>query len=121
MSQVEQNRENDQFWQLGLRQKLICPYCGLDARADYRILWNFAVDHLVPRTAPSYRDDPINLVLCCHSCNGAKSAFDPTDNGATRLTSETRDVLISKAREYIKSRPNRDRYYKALWEAVPKG
>jgi len=84
-----------------LRNGPRCQYCGLGDNGDPRIWQNFDLDHLIPR-GHGHDDDPLNHVVACAGCNSAKSDFDPSGGGATRLTAETRPALIDRARERIR-------------------
>jgi hypothetical protein len=86
-----------------------CVYCDLDGTQDIRLYRQMQIDHLIPRLAND-RDLPLNKVVACHGCNSTKGRYDPSENGEIPLTSETRPMLIDKARREI------ERRYKANWD-----
>ena len=95
-------------WDAHVRDGYRCVYCGLDGAVLKR--WDlFTNDHLVPEaTGGPYT--LLNVVTACLGCNQIKSGFDPTDKGLDPLTEESRNRLISRAKEYIEA-------HRKEWEA----
>jgi HNH endonuclease len=82
-------------WDAYVRDRYICQYCGLDARALGRHDLH-CPDHLVPRNAGG-PDDLDNLVVSCAGCNILKGKCD-LRNDELGLP---RDELIRRARKRI--------------------
>jgi len=99
-------------WDVVIRDKGKCQYCGLDGTQDIRILGSFQLDHLIPWFANG-TDDLDNLVLSCPLCNRDKGRWDPS-RGSSKPPA--RKVMIKRARRYINARGSR--YYKILYEAL---
>ena len=69
------------FWDVALRDRGKCVYCGLDGSQDIRILGSFLLDHLIPRRANG-TDQLDNRVLSCACCNRDKASWDPSEGAA---------------------------------------
>jgi 5-methylcytosine-specific restriction endonuclease McrA len=106
----EPGDRDPRFWEIALRCRGKCVYCGLDASEDVRILMSSQLDHLIPRNSGG-SDDEDNLVLACHGCNRYKGAWNPSEGEAEPLS---RAALVKKAAEYVKGRRGDDPFYTAL-------
>jgi 5-methylcytosine-specific restriction endonuclease McrA len=91
-------------WDVFVRDKYCCVYCGLDMMVIGNRWDLFAADHLVPK-AKGGPDTLTNLVTACLGCNRLKSGFDPTntEDGIETLTEGSRNRLIERARKHIES------------------
>lgn len=119
VSEAIMKRWRDQsFWRLAQECKGKCAYCGLDGSKDWRILSNFAIDHLIPGRAGG-TDHPSNLVLACGGCNRDKSSYDPSDGTAmTELTPDARLQMILKSQKFIEDYRVRLPYYRLLQQEI---
>lgn len=76
------------------RDKFTCQYCG--AKAPDVILH---IDHIKP-VARGGKNDPMNLITSCVSCNAGKSATPLSDNTAIEKSRKQADILAER-REQI--------------------
>jgi 5-methylcytosine-specific restriction endonuclease McrA len=100
------------FWDVAIRDKGQCVYCGLDGSKDLRILSNLILDHLIPKHANG-SGDPENLVLSCPRCNGDKGRWNPAEGPDS---GEPTNILVEKAKAYVQTQ--RSRYYEDLFGAI---
>jgi HNH endonuclease len=94
-------------WDVFVRDRYTCRYCGLAITAfDNR--WDlFVADHLKPRNAKNNAGGPdtiMNLVTACVGCNALKSNFDPTNGGPAPETKQEQERLVEIAKGHIKTR-----------------
>lgn len=98
-------------WDVLVRDKFQCQYCGLDAAALGR--WDlFDPDHLIPG-AKGGPYTLLNLVTACMGCNKLKAGYDPSGPCACcadPLTEESRLRLIRRSKDHIDAK-------RARWEA----
>jgi hypothetical protein len=99
-------------WDVTVRDRGRCVYCGLDGSQDIRVLGTLLLDHLIPRSANG-TDDVDNLVLACPLCNISKGSWDPSNGNAKP---PARKILIKRARGYV--RLQRSRYFTALYKVL---
>ena len=60
------------------RQFVTCPNCTIDSVGSF--------DHQVPQTEfPEYSDNPLNLIVCCTTCNSKKNNIWRADGHRTFL------------------------------------
>jgi 5-methylcytosine-specific restriction endonuclease McrA len=93
-------------WQVFVRDKYTCRYCGLNIAA-FGNRWDLFVDHLKPtqiRGTVAGPDTTMNLVTACMGCNRLKGGFDPTSGGPAPETKEQQERLIHVANGHIKAR-----------------
>ena len=84
-----------------------CEYCYRDLIAERLGYACGEIDHLLPlKQYPDLADCRDNLVLACHMCNNVKHTHDVLKDGEkpVEALTETRDSLITRAREYILKR-----------------
>ena len=76
----------DPRWDIYLRDRCKCVYCGFDGSTSFRAWYNLDEDHLYPQNPQSgtqkadqrLYDDPRNIVIACRTCNAIKSGFVPS-------------------------------------------
>jgi len=98
-------------WDVFVRDRYTCRYCGLSIKA-FKNRWDlFAADHLKPRNPKSKTGGPdtvMNLVTACVGCNALKGNFDPTNGGPPPETAEEQERLVQIANGHIKAK--RDKF-----------
>lgn len=99
------------FWDVAIRDRGKCVYCGLDGSLDKRVLSILHLDHLIPRCADG-TDDLENLVLSCSRCNGDKGRFDPSEG----VSKPARKILVKRAKQHILTQ--RSRYLADLYKIL---
>lgn len=97
---TEARRQAWPDWDIYIRDRCRCVYCGLDGMADMRVWGQLQIDHVVPRAvAPELERVDENRVVACTRCNVLKGSFDPRQ--ALEGDERGPDVLISAARRHI--------------------
>ena len=69
------------------RDNFTCRYCGVKLTYE-----NITLDHIVP-CCLNGKNNPSNLVTCCHPCNRKKGS---------KLLSNTNMILLPTEREVVK-------------------
>ncbi len=100
-------QENWPDWDVYIRDRCRCVYCGLDG-TDCFVRWQqLDVDHLIPKCRGG-TNSHANKVVSCLRCNLMKGSLDPrgyADNldtvHAEPKDADERVFLIKKAQEYI--------------------
>jgi len=99
-------------WNVFVRDKFTCRYCGLSMSAlspiGYLNRWDlFRADHLKARKGKDKvgeLDTLLNLVTACAGCNAIKGyTFDRKYEGPAPRTLEEQERLIQLANEHIKA------------------
>jgi 5-methylcytosine-specific restriction endonuclease McrA len=86
-------------WNVYIRDRASCVYCGLDGTADIRLWRQLQIDHVVPREAGG-DDTRDNKVVSCVRCNVLKGRKDPRARIGTGNDPD-RSNLIQAARDII--------------------
>jgi 5-methylcytosine-specific restriction endonuclease McrA len=102
-------------WDVFVRDKYTCRYCGLHIKTVNGQWDLFVADHLKPQSVAVGGPDTImNLVTACMGCNRLKGGFDPTEGGPAPDSKEEQERLVEKANTKIKER--RDQFTKDAQE-----
>lgn len=95
-------------WDVFVRDKYTCRYCGLSIRLLPNRWDLFRADHLKARKGKDKAgelDTPMNLVTACAGCNTIKGyTFDREYDGPAPTTVEEQEKLVQLANEHIKAR-----------------
>lgn len=96
-------------WEVFVRDKYTCRYCGLSIstlnQIGYVDRWDlFCADHVKASKGDSSLDTFMNLVTACLGCNAKKgSTFDRQYDGPAPITLEEQEALVQQANEYIRA------------------
>ena len=98
-------------WDVFVRDKYTCRYCGLSIKA-FNNRWDlFTADHLKARKGKNDVDNldtVMNLVTACVGCNAIKGyTFDRNYEGPAPTTLAEQETLVQQANEHIKARRER--------------
>lgn len=86
-------------WDVYIRDKLRCVYCGLDGMSDPRVWQQLCIDHLIA-SKNGGKDDFENKVVACARCNTLKGPAKLSTNESPGNAS-MRQPLIIEARQII--------------------
>jgi len=88
-------------WQVYLRDRCRCVYCGFDGKHNLSAFCHLEIDHLIPdKTAPYYNNHE-NKVVACRSCNDLKGTYNPQEGGNKSSDENNRALMIKRARGII--------------------
>jgi hypothetical protein len=106
-------------WEIFVRDKFKCVYCGFDGRISLLAAHQMMIDHVRPRdkAGPDW-DSPLNKVVACGECNFIKRTWDGRYKAAAFDGRNTTDIIAS-AWENIRSHYQRwDPDYEAIIQEI---
>lgn len=90
------------FYQVFMRDKQKCVYCGKDMMESFDSFAQIDNDHLKPNAIGGADDDVSNRVISCRVCNTLKGTFDPMPN--VELNTKNRKLFLDEAIKYVGKR-----------------
>ena len=88
-------------WNVYVRDRCRCAYCGLDGSVSFDFWKHLSIDHIVPTTHGG-SDEPENKVVACKRCNEKLGAENPEgDSREDRIDWKRRRVSELLAEEQI--------------------
>ena len=93
-------REQWPDWDVYVRDRARCVYCGLDGTKDIRVWRQLTVDHLIPGCQGG-DDVYVNKVVACNRCNTLKGRQQLRTDHKRPRDDAHRGVLIEEARKLI--------------------
>jgi|SRR5579864_2573312 len=84
-------------WEVRIRDKCTCCYCGVSGLHNFDIWLNLGIDHIIPciRGGDESAD---NKVVACFECNCFKGKYLPQgENREQRIADARRHVQASRA------------------------
>ena len=83
-------------WEVRVRDKCTCCYCGVYGINNFDIWLNLGIDHIVPSVRGG-DDSADNKTVACFECNCLKGKFLPQGNNREeRLADAVRHVKASR-------------------------
>ena len=108
-------------WDVYVRDKCICAYCGLDGKKDIRIWGQLQIDQIIPRKLGGSNTRE-NKVVACTRCNTLKGDKDPRQNlPRENQTSVSREDLIQISKQLIREgsiRKDEETDYKLMMDEI---
>lgn len=114
------SKENWPDWDVYIKGKCRCVYCGLDGATGLDVWNQLDIDHLIPKCRGG-TNSPINKVVTCLRCNLMKGSYDPQgyESDPPKWVEppdvEERKRLIEVAKAYIqRSRKQMDADFRQM-------
>lgn len=85
-------------WDVRVRDKSTCQYCGLSGLGNFDIWMNLTIDHIVPSCRDG-NDAAENKAVACVYCNSLKGSYLPAGS--------TREQRIADARQHVQEKRER--------------
>ena len=95
-------------WDIYVRDRCVCAYCGLSGVDQFETWMQLVIDHIVPRCTGG-ADNPQNKTVVCQTCNRIKGRYDPR-KASNRPSSPSREELIGAVRMYMNERSGKAAY-----------
>ena len=87
-------------WDVWIKAKFRCAYCGFDGLSSILAAHQLTVDHIRPRCRDG-RDNEENLTAACCCCNAIKAEWDRSVYEPTEFENRPAADVFARAKTYV--------------------